>query len=178
VAVIGILALSRFNFRNGIDLERGQSTLVETTERRPSYSIEARRNPTRYLRLKPFAIFDNAIFGAGAEIRFFISSPQSGALYVISRLMNYPISTYSFPTRRPTAVRRKSEPDIRRISRRPAGIGCKFGASSTGKGGARTYGSSGRIAMLRNRRRSKARRILRTTAGTAIQNRERHYRVV
>jgi serine/threonine protein kinase len=84
VAVVSILALSHFNFQSGIHLEQAQATLVETSERYLSYSIEARRNPSRYLRTKPFATFDNAIFGAGDEIRFYISSPQSGALYVIN----------------------------------------------------------------------------------------------
>jgi serine/threonine protein kinase len=84
VAVISILALSLFNVQSGIDFERAQATLVETSERYLSYSIEARRNPSHYLRAKPFATFDNAIFGAGDEIRFYIISPQSGALYVIN----------------------------------------------------------------------------------------------
>jgi hypothetical protein len=38
----------------------------------------------RYSRAKPFATFDNVIFGADDEIRFHISSPQSGYLYVIN----------------------------------------------------------------------------------------------
>jgi hypothetical protein len=46
--------------------------------------MEARRDTSRYPRTKPFATFDNAIFGAGDEVRFYISSPQSGALYVIN----------------------------------------------------------------------------------------------
>jgi serine/threonine protein kinase len=86
VAVIGFLALSRFNFRNTIDLGRVQSILVETSERCLSCSTEARRDPTRYVRAKPLAIFDNAIFGASDKIHFYISSPHSGALYVINEV--------------------------------------------------------------------------------------------
>jgi len=38
----------------------------------------------RYHRSKPFPTFDNVIFGAGDEVRFYISSPDSGSLYVIN----------------------------------------------------------------------------------------------
>ncbi len=48
--------------------------------------MEARRNPAnRRPRSRPFATFDNLILGAGDEIRFHISSPQSGYLYVINK---------------------------------------------------------------------------------------------
>jgi serine/threonine protein kinase len=84
VAVIGILALPRFNFQNEVDLQQAQTTLAEASERYLSYSMEARRDPRRYRRAKPFATFDNVIFGAGDEVRFYITSHQTGALYVIN----------------------------------------------------------------------------------------------
>jgi len=84
VAVIGILAFSHFSVRDKADLERAQTTPVVASDRHLSYSIEARRDPRRYPRAKPFATFENVIFGAGDEIRFYISSPQSGHLYVIN----------------------------------------------------------------------------------------------
>jgi hypothetical protein len=46
--------------------------------------MEARRDLSRYLRTKPFATLDDAIFAAGDEVRFYISSLQPGALYVIN----------------------------------------------------------------------------------------------
>lgn len=94
VAVIGILALPRFNFRNKADLEQAQTLPVAASDRRLSYSMEARRAPMRYPRAKPFATFENVIFGAGDEARFYISSPQSGFLYVINE---GPTQTDGFP---------------------------------------------------------------------------------
>jgi hypothetical protein len=82
--VIGVLALPRINFRNEIQPERAGTTPVAVSERRLSYTMEARRSPRRYSRARPFATFDNVIFGPDDEIRFHISSPQSGYLYVIN----------------------------------------------------------------------------------------------
>jgi serine/threonine protein kinase len=84
VVAIGVLALPRINFRNEIHPERAGTTPVAASERRLSYTMEARRSPRRYSRARPFATFDNVIFGPGDEIRFHISSPQSGYLYVIN----------------------------------------------------------------------------------------------
>lgn len=84
VAVIGILALSHFSFRSKVEFEQAQTTPAVAPDRHLSYSIEARRDPRRYPRAKPFATFENVIFGAGDEIRLYISSPQSGHLYVIN----------------------------------------------------------------------------------------------
>ncbi len=84
VAVVGILALSHFSLRDKADLEQAQTTPAVALDRHLSYSVEARRDPRRYPRAKPFATFENVIFGAGDEIRFYISSPQSGHLYVIN----------------------------------------------------------------------------------------------
>jgi serine/threonine protein kinase len=84
VAVVGILSFSYFRSRGKSGLGQAQTPPVEVSDRRLSYSIEARRDPRRYPRAKPFATFENLIFGAGDEIRFYISSPQSGRLYVIN----------------------------------------------------------------------------------------------
>ncbi len=84
VAVIGILAFPSFNFRNKPQLEQARTTPVTASDRRLSYTMEARRDPRRYLRARPFSTFDNVILGAGDEVRFHISSPQSGYLYVIN----------------------------------------------------------------------------------------------
>jgi serine/threonine protein kinase len=84
VAVIGILAFGYFRFRDKTGPKQAQTTAVVTSDRLLSYSIEARRDPRRYPRAKPFSTFENAIFGTGDEIRFYISSPQSGNLYVIN----------------------------------------------------------------------------------------------
>jgi serine/threonine protein kinase len=84
VVVIGNLAFSLFSFRDKAGLGHAQTTPVGASDRRLSYSIEARRDPGHYPRAKPFATFENVILGAGDEIRFYISSPQSGHLYVIN----------------------------------------------------------------------------------------------
>jgi serine/threonine protein kinase len=84
VAVVVVLSFSYFRFRDNSDLGQAQTPPVEASDRRLSYSIEARRDPRRYPRAKPFATFENVIFGAGDEIRFYITSPQSGHLYVIN----------------------------------------------------------------------------------------------
>ena len=94
VAVIGVLAISRFSFRDRTDLELTQPTPSPAPDRHLSYSVEARRDPRRYPRAKPFATFDNVIFGAGDEARLYISSPHSGYLYVINQ---GPTQTDGFP---------------------------------------------------------------------------------
>jgi serine/threonine protein kinase len=94
VAVIGVLGLSRFSFRGKTGLEQTQPTPSAAPERYLSYSVEARRDPRRYPRAKPFATFENVIFGAGDEARLYISSPHSGYLYVINQ---GPTQTDGFP---------------------------------------------------------------------------------
>jgi serine/threonine protein kinase len=94
VAVIGVLALPRIKFGNKIQPESLRTTPVASSERRLSYTMEARRSPRRGSRAKPFATFDNVVLGAGDEIRFHISSPQSGYLYVINK---GPIQTDGLP---------------------------------------------------------------------------------
>src|SRR5262249_30099322 len=94
VAVIGVLALSRFSIRDKAGLEQTQPTPSEAPDRHLSYSVEARRDPKRYPRAKPFATFENVIFGAGDEARLYISSPHSGYLYVINQ---GPTQTDGFP---------------------------------------------------------------------------------
>jgi serine/threonine protein kinase len=93
-AVIGVLGLSRFSFRDKTGLEQTQPTPSAAPDRRLSYSVEARRDPRRYPRAKPFATFENVIFGAGDEARLYISSPHSGYLYVINQ---GPTQTDGFP---------------------------------------------------------------------------------
>jgi serine/threonine protein kinase len=85
VAAIGVLALSRFSFRDKTGPEQAQTTPAVEPDRYLSYSLEARKDPRRYAGAKPFATFENMIFGAGDEARLFISSPQSGFLYVINQ---------------------------------------------------------------------------------------------
>ena len=85
VAAIGVIALSHFIFRDKAGLEQTQTTPAAAPDRYLSYSLEARRDPRRNPRAKPFATFENVIFGAGDEARIFISSPQSGFLYVINQ---------------------------------------------------------------------------------------------
>jgi serine/threonine protein kinase len=84
VAALGTLIWPRANFRGELQPERAKTTPVPASERRLSYTMEATRSPGRYSRAKPFATFENVIFGPGDEIRFHISSPQSGYLYVIN----------------------------------------------------------------------------------------------
>jgi hypothetical protein len=85
VAAIGVLALSHFSFRGKADLEQAQTTPAAAPDRYLSYSMEARRDPRRNPSARPFATFENVIFGAGDEARLFISSPQAGFLYVINQ---------------------------------------------------------------------------------------------
>jgi serine/threonine protein kinase len=94
VAVIGVLALLRFGVRYKAGLEQTQPPPAPAPDRHLSYSVEARRDPRRYPRAKPFATFENVIFGAGDEARLYISSPQSGFLYVINQ---GPTQTDGFP---------------------------------------------------------------------------------
>ena len=94
VAVIGVLALSRFGFRDKAVLEQTRTTSAAAPDRHLSYFMEARRDPRRYPRAKPFTTFENVIFGAGDEARLYISSPQSGFLYVINQ---GPTQTDGFP---------------------------------------------------------------------------------
>ncbi|HMB28172.1 MAG TPA: protein kinase, partial [Blastocatellia bacterium] len=94
VVVIGVLAISRFSFRDKASIERTQTTPAAVPDRYLSYSVEARRDLRRYPRAKPFATFENVIFGAGDEARLYISSPQSGFLYVINQ---GPTQTDGFP---------------------------------------------------------------------------------
>ena len=94
VAVIGGLAISRFSFRDKASREQTQTTPSAAPDRHLIYSVEARRDPRRYPRPKPFATFENVIFGAGDEARLYISSPQSGFLYVINQ---GPTQTDGFP---------------------------------------------------------------------------------
>jgi serine/threonine-protein kinase len=93
MVVIGILALPRFSSPKG-DIEQARTNPVAAPDLYLSYSIEARRAPRLYPRAKPFATFENVIFGAGDEFRFYISSPQSGYLYVINQ---GPTQTDGFP---------------------------------------------------------------------------------
>jgi serine/threonine protein kinase len=94
VAATGVLALSRFSFRNKASLGQTQTTPAVATDRHLNYSVEARRDPRRYPRSKPFTTLENVIFGAGDEARLYISSPQSGFLYVINQ---GPTQTDGFP---------------------------------------------------------------------------------
>jgi serine/threonine protein kinase len=94
VAVIGGLVLSDFSFWDKADLEPAQTTLAAAPERHLSYSLEALRDPNRYPLAKPFVTFENMIFGAGDQARLYISSPQSGFLYVINE---GPTQTDGFP---------------------------------------------------------------------------------
>jgi serine/threonine protein kinase len=84
VAVIGFLALWSLGISNVADLGQDRTAPVAASERHLSYSMEGRRDPRRNPRAQPFATFDNFIFSAGDEIRFYINSPQSGSLYVIN----------------------------------------------------------------------------------------------
>jgi serine/threonine protein kinase len=84
VAVIGILAFPRFDFRQRTNHEQPQTAPVAASDRRLSYSMEARRDPRRYRNAKTFPTFENLVFGAGDELRIYISSPQPGSLYVIN----------------------------------------------------------------------------------------------
>jgi tRNA A-37 threonylcarbamoyl transferase component Bud32 len=94
VAVIGVLALLRFSIRDKAGLEQTQPGPAAAPDRHLSYSVEARRDPRRFPRAKPFATFENVIFGAGDEARLYISSPESGFLYVINQ---GPTQTDGFP---------------------------------------------------------------------------------
>jgi Domain of unknown function (DUF4384) len=94
VAVIGGFALSRFSFRDKAGLEQTQTAPAAVPDRLLSYSVEARRDPRRYPRAKPFTTFENVIFGSGDEARLYVSSPQSGFLYVINQ---GPTQTDGFP---------------------------------------------------------------------------------
>ena len=85
VAAIGIIILSNFIFRDKAGLEQAQTTPAVVPERYLSYSLEARRDPSRNPSAKPFTTLENVIFGMGDEARLFISSPQSGFLYVINQ---------------------------------------------------------------------------------------------
>jgi serine/threonine protein kinase len=85
VAAIGVIILSNFIFRDKAGLEQAQTTPAVVPERYLSYSLEARRDPSRNPSAKPFTTFENVIFGMGDEARLFISSPQSGFLYVINQ---------------------------------------------------------------------------------------------
>jgi serine/threonine protein kinase len=84
VTVTCILALPRFDRRNGDHPDPARATSVTVSDRRLNYTLEARREPGRNPRARPFGAFDNVIFGEGDEMRFYISSPQSGFLYVIN----------------------------------------------------------------------------------------------
>jgi serine/threonine protein kinase len=94
VAVIGALAISVFSFRDKAGLEQTRPTPSAAPDRHLFYSVEAKRDHRRYPRAKPFATFENVIFGAGDEARLYISSPQSGFLYVINQ---GPTQTDGFP---------------------------------------------------------------------------------
>jgi serine/threonine protein kinase len=85
VAAIVVIALSHFSFRDKPGLEQAQTAAAASPDRYLSYSLEARRDPSRNPRARPFATLENVIFGAGDEARLFISSPQSGFLYVINQ---------------------------------------------------------------------------------------------
>jgi len=93
-ALIGVLASSRFSFRDKAGLERTQPPPAAAPDRYLSYSVEARRDPRRNPRAKPFITFENVIFGEGDEARLYISSPQPGFLYVINQ---GPTQTDGFP---------------------------------------------------------------------------------
>jgi hypothetical protein len=84
VTVIFILAFPSLDLRNEKHIDQARATSVAVPDRRLNYTLEARRDPGRRPLAKPFATFDNVIFGAGDEMRFYISSPQSGFLYVIN----------------------------------------------------------------------------------------------
>jgi hypothetical protein len=94
VAVIGGIALSRFSFLDGAGLKQTRPTPAAAPDRHLSYSVEARRDTRRYPRAKPFTTFENLLFGAGDEARLYISSPESGFLYVINQ---GPTQTDGFP---------------------------------------------------------------------------------
>jgi serine/threonine protein kinase len=81
---IGLLTLLRVNFKDEIRPERSETTPVTKSERSLIYTMEARRSASHRPRARPFATFDNVIFGPDDEIRFHISSPQSGYLYVLN----------------------------------------------------------------------------------------------
>ena len=108
VGVISIIALWRRNTWNTVKSEPAQTAPIASpkpTQTAPiaspkptqtalffsfpelhlSYSLVARRDPKRYPNSRPFPTFDNVIFGAGDKFRFYISSPQSGYLYIINK---------------------------------------------------------------------------------------------
>lgn len=67
---------------------------IAVPERRLSYTLVAQRDPKRYPDNRPFSTFDNMIFGEGDQCRFYISSSQSGYLYIINE---GPTQTDEFP---------------------------------------------------------------------------------
>jgi serine/threonine protein kinase len=81
VAVIGFLVIHYLQISNVADLGQARKAPVAASERHLSYSIEGRRNRKRN---PHFPTFDDFIFSAGDEIRFYIHSPYSGFLYVIN----------------------------------------------------------------------------------------------
>ena len=83
VAVIGISALPRFNFRNRTETERGRMTSVEGPERYLTYSIERKQDPR--LSSPNTTAHGADIFRARDQVRFNIGSTQSGYLYIINQ---------------------------------------------------------------------------------------------
>ncbi|HKQ76602.1 MAG TPA: protein kinase [Blastocatellia bacterium] len=113
LAVIGILDLPRFSIGNKAQPEEARTTPVVASDRRLNYIMEARRDPRRTPRAKPFPTFDNLILGASDEIRFHISSPQSGSLYVINEGPRQNDGLPNFNFLFPDADIRGGSPEIR-----------------------------------------------------------------
>jgi serine/threonine protein kinase len=78
--VIVVAIVIRWQFKNGPKPPPPISPPAITL----SYSLEVQKDPNRYPGDKPFILPDAILFSDGDRVRFLISSPQSGYLYIIN----------------------------------------------------------------------------------------------
>jgi serine/threonine protein kinase len=84
LAVIVVAIVSLWPIIPGWKPPDDKSIEKPTSEITLSYSLEVQKDPNRYPGDKPFILPDAILFSDGDRVRFLISSPQSGYLYIIN----------------------------------------------------------------------------------------------
>jgi hypothetical protein len=84
LAVIVVAIVTLWPIISGRKPIDDKPTEKSTSEITLSYSLEVQKDPKRYPDDKPFLLPDAILFSDGDRVRFLISSPQSGYLYIIN----------------------------------------------------------------------------------------------
>ncbi len=84
VLTIGALTLWRIRSQGREEAGSPQSAPFSAVERTLNYSLIVRKDAKRYPESKPFYSAGDTVLTYGDEVRFLVSSPQTGFLYIIN----------------------------------------------------------------------------------------------